>query len=54
MWTIGVLEAAGFVPLAGAPTFAVETQAAAWVRRQLASNRISLAPGRALLTWRSA
>ena len=54
MWTIGILEATGFVPLAGSPTFAAETQAAAWVRRQLAANRINLAPGRGLLTWRPA
>lgn len=54
MWRVGILRGASFLPLADAPPFPGETQAAAWARGQLAANRIHLAPGRDLLTWRTA
>lgn len=53
MWTVGILQGASFQPLAEAPSFSGESQAAAWVKGQLAGNRIRLAPGRDLLSWRS-
>ena len=54
MWTVGILQGATFKPLANAPSFPGETQAAVWAQRQLATNRIRLSPGRDLLTWRPA
>ena len=53
MWTVGILQGAAFRPLADAPSFRGENEAAAWVRRQLATNRIRFSPGRDLLTWRA-
>ena len=54
MWIVGVLQGADFRPLADAPTFRGEGQAAAWALRVLANQRLRMAPSADRLTWRAA